>query len=102
MNDKINFYVSMCYKYGVITLCYLIEEYSSQENYEECNMIYKAIKKIDNNFNVNLPTTYDDKSFIWLKKELLIINPNFNVDIYIRNTPYYADEIKKQSKLIFN
>jgi hypothetical protein len=101
MNDKINFYVSMCYKYGVITLCYLIEEYSNEENYEECNIIYKAIKKIDNNFNLNLPTTFDDNSFKWLKKELLSINPNFNFDTYIDSTPHYANQIKKEIKLIY-
>lgn len=99
---KTKIYRSMCFKYGVITLCYLIEQYSEEENYEECQIILDAILQLSDKFNMKLPTKFDKNAFKWLKYELASINPNSDVDFYIETTPYYANKIKKEIDFILN
>lgn len=45
-------------KYGIISVCKLLQEYERSEKYEECQLILLAIRGHNASTKQNLPTTY--------------------------------------------
>ncbi len=98
-----NPYRRMCFKYGVLTLCYLLDEYTREENYEECRIIYDAIVSIKKTFNIELPTTYSEaESRLWLLSTLNEANDTLAINMIIRNIPSNAEKLKKDIKDLKN
>lgn len=53
-------YEDALYKYGVMTLCYLIKEFERKENYEECQLVVDVIREHNLMMFDDLPTRYED------------------------------------------
>jgi hypothetical protein len=87
-------YKQLCYKYGVITLCFLIDEYAKQEEYEECQIILNAINQLSEKWGEIYPTTYDDYSKRWFERNIRKITGTDGYFI-IDNMPYYIEQVKK-------
>lgn len=57
--DKVEKYGICISKYGFIAVCALLQEYESKEQYEECDIIYKAMQKYNDTSRNKMPTTYE-------------------------------------------
>lgn len=87
-NERIKYYRESCYKYGFLTLCYLIDRYARQEKYQECSLVLQALREIDS----SLPTKWDIESIAYFRKEIKKITGKDGTHA-IMNLPDYADEI---------
>jgi len=90
-------YVRACFSYGVITLCYMIEEYAKEENFEECQIILDAINIISKMIGEEVPTHFDDKAKRWLRLQLIPFTET-DGSVIINNLPLYAEHIKNKLK----
>lgn len=61
-------YINCLYDYGFFVLCYLIDKFEKEENYEECELIVSAIKHHNEVYNDNIPTSFDKKSKEYLEE----------------------------------
>lgn len=59
----INRYIGSMYRYGVMTLLYMLKQYEKQEAYNECYLIKAAIDQHNNIIKDQLPTHYEDAVF---------------------------------------
>jgi hypothetical protein len=87
-------YEDALYKYGVMTLCYLIKEFEKKERYEDCQMMVEVIR--DHNLAMfdSLPTRYEDCE-PYMNKAL------GESDIYgklLREAPEFAREVMRALK----
>lgn len=66
---KENRYVEALFRYGVVSLLLLLDEYEEEEDYQECEIIKKAIEYVNDNMEnqEKLPTIYDSKALSQLK-----------------------------------
>lgn len=88
-------YRRSAFKYGVITLCYLIDIYSKEENYEECQIILDVINSLSEKYEMWIPKKFDDQAKLWLKVKLKKITGT-NGETIIHNLPFYAGMIKSE------
>lgn len=88
MNDRVKYYMKACYKYGFLTLCYLIDRYARQEKYEECSFVLQALREID----ASLPSQWNTDSIAYFRTEIKKITGKDGT-YTIMNLPDYADEI---------
>lgn len=93
--DREKTYREYCFKYGVLTLCYLMKEYESIQEYEECQIILNAINKLSEKFDMYLPTIFDDKAKRWLDIQLITMTETNGVTL-VGNIPYYAEQIMNE------
>lgn len=98
---KENRYVQALFRYGIIPLTLLLEEYEQHENFEECEIIVSAIKYVNKytepHVDDKLPTRYSSGLVQQIKSEFNKYGMKGN--IAMQNTPYYIEEIKKMVKL---
>lgn len=95
---KENRYVQAIFAYGIVPLLLLLDEYEAEENFEECAIIYDAIKFTnDYTEGEKLPLKYNKNSLKKLKEDFSLYG--FKGDIAIANMPYYIEQIKKMVKL---
>ena len=90
---RINLYLESIFKYGYITLCYLLSQYEKDEEYRECELILHALQHHQLCYSHKHPTKYNDEAKAELRKELQEFG--FSGDTIIQNIPIYAAEIKK-------
>ncbi len=86
-------YLQALYRYGFYTLCYMIQEYEKEENYEECQIIMDAIREHNKELNDNLPSKFDENCTKIFKDA--IRKAGFTGDIALGNVEVYAEEVKK-------
>lgn len=86
-------YLQALYQYGFYTLCYMIQEYEKEENYEECQIIMDAIRKHNEELNDNLPSKFDGNCSKIFKKAFK--DAGFTGDIALGNVEVYAEKVKK-------
>lgn len=86
-------YLQGLFGYGFITLCYLIEKYEAEGNYEECQIILDAIQEVNSIRKLDLPTKYDDKAWQYFLDAM----GEFGLSgkITASNIPYYAELIER-------
>lgn len=94
--EKESIYRQCCYKYGFITLCYLIEEYTQEENYEECQIVYDVLHKLNAETESYLPTKFDEDAVSYFKRA--IKEANLSGDLIFNNLHHYTNEIKNMIK----
>lgn len=95
-------YISALFKYGVVPLLLLLDEYEQDNNFEECERIFNAISYCNKHLKSTedyeeLPTKYDSNTLSNLKKQFNLFG--LTGDTSIANMPYYVEEIKKIVKL---
>jgi len=88
-----NRYLEALYRYGFMTLVYLIDEYEKDQNYEECEIIFSAIMQHNKYLNHNHPTKYNDEAKEYFKKAFAEFG--LTGDVAVKNLLYYAEETKK-------
>ena len=97
---KENRYVGALFRYGVVPLTLLLDEYEQEGNYEECSIIFKAISFVNKHTFAEedelLPTKYDSESLAKLKSQFNLFG--FKGDSAIANMPYYIEQIKEMIK----
>ena len=96
--EKEKIYRTLCFKYGVLTLCYLITEYAKEENYEEAQIILNAINSLNKDFDGDFPTVFNDKAVAWYYEKIskcLDKRPSY---VTVDNLPHYAKELKSEVK----
>lgn len=90
-------YVQALFRYGIVPLTLLLDEYEQDGNYEECQIIVDVINFVNKYTGEEdaekLPTKYDSEHLAKLRSALNLFG--FKGDIAIANTPYYIEEIKK-------
>lgn len=86
-----NRYLGALYRYGFITLCYLIQEYEKEENYEECAIILSALNKHNDILKDSLPTRMNDDCIKYWKDSFM----EFGLSGTFGNVKYYAEETKR-------
>ena len=96
-------YIGFIFKYGIVTVLLLLEEHEQEENFEECEIIYKAVKYCNDHLKATtdyeqLPTRYAPDSLLKLKKEFNLFG--FKGDNSINNIPHYIEDMKKEILLI--
>lgn len=87
-------YLGALFTYGFITLCYLIDKYEKEGNYEECQIIVNSIKEVNAIRELDLPTKYDEHSWQYFLKAMN--GMGFKGFITAHNIPYYAEEIEQE------
>ncbi|WP_187260769.1 hypothetical protein [Pontibacter beigongshangensis] len=87
-------YQAGMFKYGFLTLAALIKELEDQEEYEECRIIYEVMREQGRRFNMQLPTTYDEKAIAYFKKEMRSLGYEPEVSLY--NLPEYVQMLKSE------
>jgi len=99
---KIGVYRQLQYKYGVITLLYVLQDNELIENYLECAIIKQAIEETNREIKVNLPTSLrglDIKGFVHTQMAG-IKDASFKEESFFVNLDHYIDEVKREiSKL---
>jgi hypothetical protein len=102
MKRKIEIYERACFTYGVMTLCYLIDQYEQEDNFEECDLILKAINNIQA-LGVKLPTKYTEASVNWLNRNMQkTCKDFFGLEIPLEKIkaneriPIYAELVKQE------
>ena len=86
-------YRKALYSYGFITLCYLIDQYECEENFEECQIILDAIKEHNLKMSDSLPTKYDETAKEYFSK--VIKTFNLSGSYILNNIEGYIYDIKK-------
>ena len=97
---KENRYTKALFKYGIVPLTLLLDEYEQEGNFEECSIIFDAISFVNKHtFTVGgekLPTKYSSSSLSELRSHFNLFG--FKGDGAIANMPYYINEIKEMVK----
>lgn len=92
-----NRYKECLFRYGFITLCYLIDKYENEENYEECQVIYDAIEYVSKHsgrkMSTKLPTKLDANCMRQFKDAFYSMG--LTGDTTLKNLPHYANEVEK-------
>ena len=91
---RINMYLESIFKYGFITLCYLISQYEEEEEYRECELVLHAMSHHKSCYSHDMPTKYNKEAIQALKDELV----KFQLEgtTIINNLPVYAGEIRSK------
>jgi hypothetical protein len=95
-------YISALFRYGVVPLLMLLDEYEENNDFDECSRIYNAISYCNKHLKdttdyEELPTKYDSESLAQLRKQFNLFG--FKGDTAIGNIPRYIEEIKEMVKL---
>lgn len=99
---KVSAYRTLQYKYGVITLLYVMQDNELAENYLECAIIKQAIEETNKEIDAALPTSLrglDIKGFVHTQMAG-IKDADFKEESFFVNLDHYIDEVKREiSKL---
>lgn len=95
-------YINALFKYGVVPLLVLLDEYESENDFEECSRIFNVISYCNKHLKSTedyeeLPTKYSSDALAQLKKQFNLFG--MTGDTAINNIPYYVEEIKQMVKL---
>ena len=91
---KENRYVQAIFRFGIVPLTLLLDEYEQESNFEECQIILNAINFVNQYTDgEKLPTKYDSKALSKLKEQFSLFG--FKGNTAIKNIPYYIEEIKQ-------
>lgn len=92
---KEKIYSQAIWRYGFITLLYIINEHEKNENFEECAIIFNIINNHTERFEmVGCPKYYNDEAVDWLRAEFWKLG--HSGDVAIHNIPSYAQDIKDE------
>jgi len=95
VKTKKDVYKSGIFKWGFITLLYLLEEYKQAQNFEECGIILSALREHYKEHNLEyLPTEYND--FAKDESQAAFWEKGFSGEIAKKNIPYYAMDLKEE------
>lgn len=99
---KENRYVQAIFRYGIIPVTLLLQEYEEKEAFEECEIIYKAIYYMNKHLplaegETPLPTKYNKEALRDTLNEFQ--KYGYKGDIFKQNIPHYIEEIKKMITL---
>lgn len=86
----------LIYRYGIITILYLLLYFEKEELYEDCQIIYEAIKFHNLHLNIDLPTNIKDIQNIKDYVSDIFEELGLNSDSYWHNINYYLEDCKKQ------
>lgn len=89
--ERKEIYRKALFRYGIIPITLILQEYEEKEDFEECKMILDVI----NETNLGLPTKYNEETLMEVKKEFQKFG--LKGDIFIHNVPFYVQEIKKMT-----
>lgn len=86
-------YELLIFKFGILTVLFVLEYYQSIEDYEECKNIIDALNKIESERGIKLPRRIDEET------KMIVIHSykkfNMTGKNAIHNSKYYADLIIK-------
>lgn len=94
-NTKQYVYGKSLLKYGFLSLCFLINEYVINEDYEEAAIIFGVLQDFNEKYEMSIPTIWNDESIEYFKNEVYKITKTSG-DISLNNISYYIDDIKKE------
>jgi hypothetical protein len=92
-DERVKFYTSACFKYGFLTLLYLLKEFESEERYQDCDAILKALKQLNSRHNLDIPTTGNKEAIAYFKQACNELNVHTGT---LENVPYYAQIVKEE------
>lgn len=95
-------YIGAIFRYGVVPVLLLLDEYEENNDFEECNIIFSAISYMNQHLKgtqeyETLPTRYSTEELEKLKSAFNLFG--LRRDTTIENFPIYIEEIKKMVKL---
>ena len=67
----IKYYTENLFKFGILTLLYLIEDLIDIENYEECAIIIEAVRIQEDRLNFKLPRIIDKSTIEFVKQSYI-------------------------------
>lgn len=82
-NTTIESYSNFLYKYGILIVLILLEDFQEKEYYEECEKIVKAIEAEEIKLNQTLPRKLDEETID------RIIFENEKCNFTIHQKPHY-------------
>ena len=95
--EKKKKYKIACFSYGFLSLLCLLDEYEAEENYLECSLIYNAIRNLNNELGMDIPTKMSKSAIKYYHnsfRETQLTGHTKPADI--SNFIYYASIIKKE------
>jgi transcription elongation factor GreA-like protein len=90
-------YHEALYKYGILTLCYLIREYEETQNFEECAVILEAIREHNEVMKDDIPTKYEE-CLQYLRTNIRTEYGAMLTEEKIQQIPGYALLVKRMMK----
>jgi len=94
---KIDAYFKGAQKYGILALCFLINEFEKEELYEECALIIKSIDRLSEQAGTKLPSRLNKNAIEWVCERLRANKVSKEVaQQIVSRAPYYANIIKSQ------
>lgn len=91
-------YETCLYSYGFLSLLRLLQELQDLEFYEDCCEILDVILKVSKDLDIDLPTTFDDRSIEIYKETYLELGGNPAEDPIEDSAKYALEIIKKLNR----
>ena len=90
MKNKKEKYKDAILHVGIAALTGALRIYELQENYEECQIIIDAINEINLEYNLDLPTQYEEAFQYWIEA---LQSHGCTGETAIKNLPFYIENL---------
>lgn len=96
MNPEVEKYRIQIFKYGILSLLFVLEHFEKEENYEECQNIIDAIRLQEERLDIKLFTVINEKTI----QEVINSYKSFGLTGInaVENSQYYAELIIEELK----